>query len=121
MAKARKNLWERLGSVANNGRKGCGNWNAFFSDLDEEYPTLRAFLQGMPPDVGYIEGGSIQFFADHQTPKLRLSDRHNGNVAFLTGYTLKELLKQAEDGLAGDSIPWRPDPYRKQKGKVLKG
>lgn len=119
---ARKNgLWNRLNErEKSNGNGKDPNWNAWIADLEDEYPNIRQFLTGRPGPGGN-EGGTLQFFCDHQTPKIRLCDRHNGNVAFVTGIGFQELLRATEDGLATDSIGWRPDQYRQKRGAKAKG
>lgn len=116
----RKGLWNRLNGRSKNGVGNVPNYAAWFADLEDQYPNVREFLNGRPEVGEGIEGGTLQFFCDWESPKLRLSDRHNGQVAFVTGMNAFELLQAVEDALEGDRIHWREDRFASERKKRSK-
>ncbi len=118
MAASKNGFWNRRVSGVKKSKQEEPNWNRWFADLEDTSPNLRQFLVGMPVGAERIEGGSVLIYSDFRTPRLRLSDRHHGEIAFSTGLTLEEMLKDAERNLANDSTDWRIDPYA--KGRTVK-
>ena len=117
MAAKKNGYWNRRKNAKKSGPKPEPNWNAWFADLEDTLPNLRQFLVGMPVGEERIEGGSVLVFADYETPKLRLSDRHYGEVAFHAGETLEEMLQAIDAKLGDDSVPWRIDQYSASRRK----
>lgn len=77
--------------------------------LSERCPALWEFLTvtSWPDGGGRRETGSLVVFTEDGGLKACLSDRDGGNVAFVAGRGLFEILEALEAGLVGDDLDWR--------------
>jgi hypothetical protein len=88
-----------------------------FIDLDlavagswgQSYPLLWQFLAANQYEDGESRAtGTMLIFVEQGKVKLCLADRECNDVAFVTGSSVDELLKKANEGLRTQELDWRP-------------
>jgi len=80
-----------------------GTWLAPFPTL-WEFLTLSTWPDGSRRDLG-----TILLFVDGSSLKACLKDKNGPRTCFLTGPDPDTLLLALEEGLAKDTLDWRPD------------
>lgn len=82
------------------------------------YPDLVEFLETRVwPDGSVRVTGTLGVFVDEGTLKLRIVDRDQGWVSFVTADTFAGCLKHAQEGLKNDDLDWRVDKFAVGRSK----
>jgi len=76
----------------------------------QPFPTLWEFLTlSVWPDGSRRELGTILLFVDGASLKACLKDKNGPRTCFLTAPDPDTLLLSVEEGLAQNTLDWRPD------------
>lgn len=85
-----------------------------FQDL---WPEIAWQLQSpyWGGDKGSREQGALSLFWQDGLAKVALRERNYGQVAFLAGSTVHEVLTKLETALAAVTVHWRQDKYARKE------
>jgi hypothetical protein len=89
--------------VASKSLECHGTWLQPFPSI-WEFLTHSTWTDGSPRHTG-----TILVFLDEGTLKLCLKDKNGPRTCFLTGPDPDSLFLACEEGLANDTLAWRPD------------
>lgn len=83
-----------------------------------QYPLLQRFLDEPRKSPNHHQTGSLTLFCEDERYKLCLNDRPNQRSTFVSGGTLGEAFRIADNGLRSDTLRWRSrgwaDPSQKK-------
>lgn len=78
------------------------------SPFVREYPCLWEWMTLTAWEDGTSRNPtSITLFLDEGRLKAAVNDREGNRVAFVSAWTVEDLLRSVEDGLLGQSLDWR--------------
>ena len=84
-------------------------WVAEDEEFRAEYPRIHEYLTTTAWEDGSArETSTILLFAEGHQFKVCINDRSTGMAAFLTGDTIKEVLRSLDTDLEQERVNWRP-------------